>query len=310
MTESKWLPPENVTHHAGDFISWDVDFFVVPSFEIGSVISADSTLKTSVQPLDSSKRWMFILLGALIGAAIFQVIPLAIESLEVGVLWQILSFVTALIVGVIIYRKTSFKHQCSFVGDRGIEDHKISGDRLNKITTKRLRFTEATDLYTSQTRRYHNGVYTGTNYIYRWEKNKSKKFQLSGQYHNKEGWPDKRNPWHYASAGERAWSNYRLLSLDDELAKFGYVEFAMIGNPKAVRVGKDFLEFVLKNNTVQRVTVADMKSISLGQGLFKFTHNDSRWWSGKGKFSFSYSSLPNAKLFLFCLDRLANIRWT
>jgi len=29
-------------------------------------------------------------------------------------------------------------------------------------------FSQATDLFTSQTRMYHNGIYTGTNYDFRW----------------------------------------------------------------------------------------------------------------------------------------------
>ena len=84
----------------------------------------------------------------------------------------------------------------------------------------------------------------------------------------------------------------------------------MSGNPKAVRIGSGFLEFVLKNGSTQRVEVADMKNISLGGGTFQFLHKDSRWWSGKGKYAFSYAQLPNAKLFLLCLDRLVGIRWS
>jgi len=309
MAESQWLPPADVTRHAGGTIPPEMEFFVAPSPEIGKIISADSSLTTAMKPMDASKKWMFILLGTFVAGSFFQSL-IVVLGLTVAGFWQIAVIIVALSVGVLIHAKTSFSHQCSYVGDRGIETHRFFGDRLGKKVTKSLKFAEAVDLYTAQTQMYTNGIYTGTTYSYKWTKTDGKKFLLAGQYHNKKGWPAENHPWHLANTGEAEWSNYRLQFLNLELEKTGYIEFAMSGNPKAVRVGNGFMEFVLKDNSVQRVAINDMKDISLGEGYFKFAHNDARWWSGKGKFSFSYANLPNAKLFLFCLDRLAGIRWS
>ncbi len=309
MQHSKWLPSENVTRHSGGAIAPDTDFFTPPSPEIGNIITADSDLVTTFKPMETSKRWMFIFWGAFVGAAIFQIIPLVL-NLESSIGWHIASAIAALIIGALIYTGTSFSHQCSYVGDHGIETHKIFGSRRGKLKTERLRFDEAEDLYTTQTRMYTNGVYTGTTYLYKWLKSSGKPFILTGSYHNKKGWPDEKNAWHCANSGEAAWSNYRLRQLNKDFEKLGYVEFAMKGNPRAVRIGSGFIEFLLKDNSTQRVSAADMKKITLGGGNFNFIHNDAKWWSGKGKYSFNYSNLPNAKLFLLCLDRLAGISWS
>jgi hypothetical protein len=69
------------------------------------------------------------------------------------------------------------------------------------------------------------------------------------------------------------------------------------------------MEFVTKKDGAQRVMVADMRDILLGSGTFQFKHQDSRWWSGKGKYSFQYSNIPNANVFLICLKQFAGISW-
>ncbi|AFY39991.1 hypothetical protein Lepto7376_3834 [[Leptolyngbya] sp. PCC 7376] len=309
MQHSKWHPSEGVTRHSGGAIAADTDFFVAPSPEIGTIITADSNLVTSKQEMETSKCWMFILLGAFLGGAFFQILPL-IFGLGSSIGWHIASVVSALTVGLIIHTKTSFSYLCSYVGDQGIEEHKISGSRQGKLISQRLKFNEAEDLYTAQTRMYTNGVYTGTNYLYKWIKSGTKPFRLAGSYHNKKGWPEEGHAWHCANSGEAVWSNYRLRQLNQDLDKQGFIEFAMKGNPKAVRVGSGFLEFVLKDNSTQRVGAKDMKKITLGSGNFNFVHNNAKWWSGKGKYSFNYSNLPNAKLFLLCLDRLVGISWS
>ncbi|VEP11392.1 conserved hypothetical protein [Hyella patelloides LEGE 07179] len=115
--------------------------------------------------------------------------------------------------------------------------------------------------------------------------------------------------WHFADSAEAAWSSYCLKNLSNQLKKLGYVEFPLVGNPRSVRVGMGFLEFLLKDHSTQRVAVSDMKNISLGRGVFRFNHKDAGWF-GKGNYSFSYAKLPNARLFLICLDRLVGISWS
>jgi DnaJ-class molecular chaperone len=65
----------------------------------------------------------------------------------------------------------------------------------------------------------------------------------------------------------------------------------------------------MKGGMSQRVQVVDMREITLGNGVFQFKHKDAQWWSGKGKYTFTYKNIPNANLFLIYLDRLTGIRW-
>lgn len=82
-----------------------------------------------------------------------------------------------------------------------------------------------------------------------------------------------------------------------------------MGNPQLVRVGKGFLEFVTPQGEAQRAMVADIREAKLHSGQFQFKHQDARWWSGQGKYRFTYGSMPNARLFLLCLRQLAGVTW-
>lgn len=309
MQTSQWQPQEGVTNHAGNPIATDADFFAPPLPEIGTVLSADTTLRASQEPMPLGLQILSILLGTLVcGGIAYVLITALIADRDAWVLFFI--FLAAVIPGFVIYSKVRFAHRCSYVGEFGIAEFKISGSRDSKTKMELLEFISAKELFTSQTRNYYNGIYTGTDYNYRWEKRDGSKFHLIGHYHSKKDCPKDSDRWHFARAAEAAWSHYCLQALNTQVEELGYVEFAMTGNPKAVRVGSGFLEFVTKNGESQRVEVADMKNISLDQGLFHFGHKDARWWSGKGKYSFAWAKLPNAKLFLLCLDSLAGIRWT
>ncbi len=303
MAYSQWMPKEGITRHAGSPIPEDMEFFASPLPEIGRVISADSTLTKSKKPVSLQIKLIFPSLLFLAAAFFF---------------WSVIGPGPALLTGAIlgvflwlmIYVSTRFTHTCSYVGDRGIVEFKISGSRSSRPRSNLLCFKNAAHLYTSQTRSYYNGVYTGTSYQYRWTRENGGDYKLIGGYRSKEGWPDEKNPWHFANAAEAVWSNHKLQAVSAQLKQLGYVEFPMKGNPKAVRVGELFLEFVLKDGTTQKVAVADMKDIRLGSGVFQFKHKDTKWWSGKGKYSFTYAGLPDARLFLLCLDKLAGIRWS
>ena len=202
-----------------------------------------------------------------------------------------------------------FSHKCSYVGELGIVEFTINGSLSDRPKTHLLNFKEAESLYTSQTRNYYNGIYTGTSYEYKWIKNSGSNYRLAGLFRNKEGWPNDKDRWHFANSAEVVWSTYLLQTANEQYDKLGYIEFPMKGNSQAVQVGHMFLEFVLRDGTTQKVVVEDMKDISLASGFFQFKHKDARWWSGKGKYSFTYRNIPNAKLFLLCLKRLTGIYW-
>ncbi|MBD1923723.1 hypothetical protein H6F77_22020 [Microcoleus sp. FACHB-831] len=49
---------------------------------------------------------------------------------------------------------------------------------------------------------------------------------------------------------------------------------------------------MLKDGTTQQAAITGMKGVKLSEGVFQFTHKDARWWSGRGKYSFTYGNIP------------------
>ena len=56
---------------------------------------------------------------------------------------------------------------------------------------------------------------------------------------------------------------------------------------------------------VDRVTRADIKTLTVHDGTFEIETHDARWFSRKGRFQFEYGSMGNARLFLHALEHLA-----
>jgi hypothetical protein len=301
-----WTPPTDVTRHAGTAIPADMDFFAAPPQDIGTIITADSTLKTDSEPLSTPARigW-----AVLIGAITVVIVGLGLRFFNIQLNLAILITLTG-IIAVLAYMGIGFGGQCSFVGDRGIAEFTLKDSRAKPPTANVLCFQNAAHLYTSQTRRFKNGRYRGTTYSYEWTQREAGSYVLNGSYRNKEGNPNERDRWHFANSAESVWTTYLLGVGNQDLEHKGYLEFPMAGNPQIVRVGKGFLEFVTKKGETQRALVSDMRDVKLRSGLFQFNHQDARWWSGKGKYSFTYDSMPNARLFLMCLHQLAGVTWS
>jgi hypothetical protein len=306
MTEPKltsrasWQPPTDLISHAGSPLTVDADFFIAPPPQIGELISAATTLPTSSHPLPVNTRWAIIVGGSVISAILSQVV------------FQIvgLTLLVGMTAGGIAWYLTRFDHTCSFVGKKGLARYDISGSRSALPKEILLLFADTQHLHTKTTRNYTNGAYTGTKYSYRWIKNSGNQYYgITGTYRSENNTPKPQDIWHFADMAESAWTMHLLESIDDQLAKDGYIEFPLTGNLQAVRVGDGFLEFVTRKDEVQRVMRSEMQDITLGSGMFQFKHQDSRWWSGKGKFSFEYSNIPNARVFMICLKELADIYW-
>jgi hypothetical protein len=305
MTEPKltsgvsWQPNADLISHAGLPLTIDADFFVAPPPQIGELISVATTLPTAAHPLPVNTRWAIIIGSGVLSAIVLQII------------FQItgLTILVGMIAGTTAWYLTLFNHTCSFVGVKGLARYDISGSRSALPKENLLLFADAKHLYTKATRNYTNGVYTGTNYSYRWIKNSGGQYEVSGTHRSENDTPKPQDIWHFADMGESAWTMHLLESIDDQLARDGYIEFPLTGNLQAVRVGDGFLEFVTRKDEVQRVMRSEMQDITLGSGMFQFKHQDSRWWSGKGKFSFEYANIPNARVFMICLKELADIYW-
>jgi hypothetical protein len=221
----------------------------------------------------------------------------------------IAALITSGILSFLTWNSTHFKHTCSYVGTKGLISYKLLDSRSAMPKENLLLFTDAHSLYTKTTHSYTNGIYMSTDYTYTWKKNSGNEYVINGSYHSEKSSPKDGDNWHFANISESVWSSYLLSTIDDEIARNGYVEFPISGALQAVRVGEGFMEFVTKKDGAQRVMVSDMRDISLGSGTFQFKHQDARWWSGKGKYSFEYANIPNARVFLICLSELAGISW-
>ena len=155
---------------------------------------------------------------------------------------------------------------------------------------------------TAQTRHYYNGIYTGTSYSFLWTDAAGRKvLGLSGRHQGKNALPKPGDPFHFANATEIAWSMFLLARADAELAEHGALRFNVGGN-KWLVIGPGFIEFHFGGRT-DRCEAGDIKSIALSQGQFAILHRDAKWYSSKGKFSFPYGNMANARLFLLVLDR-------
>ncbi|WP_295614190.1 hypothetical protein [Chamaesiphon sp. GL140_3_metabinner_50] len=297
---SSWQPHSEIKSHSGSPLTVDADFFMPPPPTIGELISADTTLKTSTSNSMSTAARCTITL--LVAVAVFILILLLFhEAIAALITSGILSFLT--------WNSTQFNHTCSYVGTKGLISHKLLASRSAMPKESLLLFTDAHSLYAKTIRNYTNGFYTSTTYTYTWKKNSGNEYVITGGYQSEKNPPKDGDNWHFANTSESVWSSYLLSTLDAQIDRDGFVEFSMGGALQAVRVGPGFMEFVTRKDGSQRVMVADMRDISLGSGTFQFKHQDARWWSGKGKYSFEYANIPNARVFLICLSELAGISW-
>ncbi|CAK9002499.1 Uncharacterized protein SCF082_LOCUS7371 [Durusdinium trenchii] len=264
-----WTPPEGIPGHAGTPIPSDLDFFEPPPEEIGEIVSAWSSLSTDKEPMGPTLRWI---LAFVIG-------------------------VGGWLGGTLLFRM--FDVRDDFAAN-------ALGGLIGVIGL--LVVLAAEKLFTSQTRHYYNGVYTGTSYDYRWaDVGNRTQFQLKGTYQAKDGNPKPKDPFHLAMSAEMAWSQYLLDGMQEELEREGCVEFP-VNKSDLVRVGPGFLEFVLKGAPT-RVEAADIKELSISDGTFNIKTHDAKWFGSKGKYRFNYGRMGNAKLFVFSLERLLGVRF-
>ncbi|MCB9949829.1 MAG: hypothetical protein H6824_02475 [Planctomycetaceae bacterium] len=302
-----WEPPEDLKQHADISIPREMDFFVEPPPEIGELLSAHSTLTVGKEPMAPTPRLVIGLVVAIVLWLGLWGIMYSVDPSNGG-LGHILGGALGLIGFGITYAVTGFKHICTFVGKLGMARYTIKGSREAEPIEELLEFDQAVDLFTGLTRHYTNGVYTGTNYFFRWEGRDGRSLlNLTGTFHSQDGNPVPKDPYHFAQGGEIAWSIYLLDQLQDELDKHGSVEFKVNRND-AVRVGPGFMEFAFGSKQ-ERLEGDELKHISIAGGTFTFKSADARWYSSKGHFSFNYANMANARCFILVLDHLLGVRF-
>jgi hypothetical protein len=291
---ASWALPASVVNHNGDPLDPELDFFAPPPEEIGEVFTAFSTLKASQKPWPLPSR---LLLAAFCGSAVVAVLHFC------GMTDSVVQGLLALPVAALALYFTRFSHRVSYVGRRGISRIRCKGRRPAWAAPQTFLFETATELRTSQTRMYHNGVYTGTSYSFKWTNSEGKKVHtLSGSYRGEKKPPKPQDPFHFAQAAERAWIISLFDAVREAIRTEGSVRFN-IGGGNWVSVGPGLIVTHQKGGT-EEWPASEIGGIDVDGGVFKIKRMDAKegWFSSTGVFKFSYGSMANAQLFIRCLS--------
>jgi hypothetical protein len=299
--------PRPLANHVGEPLSEDADFFAPPPEEIGPIVSAHTTLRRTHKPTSAGVRLISAgvcgLIGLGIGAAVVAVFNIR------GDFWQVLWLLgggLAALGGVLWW--THFKHTCTYVGQEGIARFVCSGSREKVSDRSVFRFRDATELRTSQTLRYVNGVYQGTSYSFAWSDVGGRlRYDLKGTHRSEVGTPGATDPFQFARAAEIAWTMYLLGQVPRQIELAGSVAF----NLKAgqwVRLGPGRILFGLGGEPTE-CSAADMEQAQVHAGVVRFKRKDARegWFSSRGVYTFKFADLANAQLFFHLLEKLAGI---
>ena len=269
-----------MVRHTGSRVPADLAFFASPSPEIGQIYSADSDLTDPPQPLQFWKTIAWIMFFS-VGTGI--IIALTTETIWLVPIMAVLGIL------LLWFIAKTWCYTCSFVGSLGVTKSTVKRFNSGKPKVETLLFKEAVSLFTSQTQKYVNGAYTGTEYKYIWGLANSSPYTISGTYRSKEGRPPEGDPYYLAAAAEAAWTRHLLPLAMEDFKAAGHVSFPMSGKLQMIQISDGALDFIMKNGETKSTAVADMKDIKLSQGRFYFKHKDSTWWSGKGKYDFCLS---------------------
>ena len=304
-----WTPTADVMDHARVRLRGDMDFFADPPAEIGEILTATTSLTKGKEPKPPGLR------AGIAGSAAFCVglIAAVIAHMAGGEPLTLAGWGLgcAALSALIAWVATGFRHRCSYVARNGVAVFRCTGDRRN-VTKTVFVFERATDLRASQTRHYTNGVYTGTNYSFAWtDRGGRNVHSFTGSYNSQDGTPGVESPFHLAASAEIAWSMHLLDRAQAELEKSGAIQFNL-GGSDYIRVGDGFLE-LCKGREIERLEQSNFGAIDIAQGVFTLRRKDARdGFLGIGRsgvWTFPYSTMANAKVFLLALDKLLGIKF-
>ncbi len=299
---------EPVTDHGGGRLPRDADFFAGPPAEIGRVLSAHTTLAGGRRPWTAGGRLVAAGLFGLAGLAVGAVIVLV--ATPRNEFWQFLWPTLGSVLGAALTAaRTRFAHTCTYVGRDGVARFTCSGSRDRVTGSEVFRFRDATELRTSQTLRYVNGSYQGTNYTFTWtDVGGRPRYSIAGTHHTEKGTPPSGDAFHYARAAEMAWTVYLLGQAPRQLELNGSVPFNLKGG-QSVRLAQGVLTLQLGGDPVEW-PADDIDAILVEKGVVKIKRKDAAegWFSSTGVTKFPFDSLANAQLFFHLVDRLLGVR--
>ncbi|MBT3200756.1 MAG: hypothetical protein HN350_12660 [Phycisphaerales bacterium] len=324
IKRNAWKPSGDIVAHDGQPVRGNADFFIPPPAEIGTVITAESKLNQEDNPpsaaaLGSREKVIMIITVALsLTTAATLFIAWASKSGPMTLSTIAMLFGLLVVVGGIAFflvtriqsdMRARALPWCSYVGADGLAHYCLNGCIDDGVTSEILLFKEADTLSARRTRNYHNGIYTGSTYDFRWCDTQGEVVLAEeGRYNEKSKKFTSLHRYIYLQSAEIQWSEHRFERMKAEFERDGYVEF-VIDAKHAIRIGPGYVEFAWPKDT-HRVPVEEFKDMSIHEGMFSFKHRDSSWLGSKGKFNFEYGRLPNATLFLEALDQLAGISFS
>jgi hypothetical protein len=314
-----WNPPPNVTEHTGAPLTADLDFFVAPPAEIGTIRSAHTSLKKGVRERPVPLRTLF----ALVGGAVGYLLTWGFDSLT-KILFVVADITrTPLILWYLIFiplwvylgwRASGFLHSCTFAGDYGCAHFQCEHERTKVTRMSYFRFQDASAVSTRIVRRTKNGVYNGTNFYFHWYSSDSKYviYSITGSHHKDSKTPPPENFYNFACAVESAWYRYATPKIDAEFAQNGSVRFYMGYNCWSV-LGRGYIQFVDEHGKVSRCDAEEIGSAKLFDGRLTIRHKEAKrkffdLFNSEGVFGFPYGAIHNARLFLYLFEKSLGIR--
>ena len=299
----------NFRQHSGIENPTGCDFFAPPPMQIGQVITGQTSLLQGQDAATTTRRSMSVILYSLIGLAIAAfIIFMFVISSKTAAFYIVIAICLSLGALLGIYR-TGFRHKCSYVGENGVAEYWLKGNRYNQPTGEIFEFANANAMYVEKTQHFTNGVYTGTNYKYRWVNEYGNEvYKVHGSYKNKNAEPKNMSDVYYrATSAANSWNHYKLVK---------YIDTINQGSPVIFNVKKMKIEMGLNTMNIYESgnklawNISDIDSVQVSQGwvtIFNSKYQEMGWFSkafGKGKITFLYSEMPNANLFLLLFESL------
>ena len=299
-----------IPDHRGEPRLPHLELFGMPPPEIGRILSVESTLKAGGRVYPT---WLRPVLVVVVGIAVLVAVMYLWPTPRRGQRDNatLVALVAGCLAGAVTWyaARHSFGQRCSYVGEHGVALFELRRGRSSPPRASVLLFAHAVELRAKQVRQFVNGVYSGTEYDYRWTDPAGRLLlKLRGRYMGKDKPPKPGDPFHFASAAEIAWSNHYLARAASELEQTGAISFRVDGK-RFVRVGPGFIEFHNFGGETVRVTKDEIAKVTLGGGTFAFVHKDAKWYRSAGKYKFQYGQMANGKVFFLALDKLMGYRW-
>ena len=149
-------------------------------------------------------------------------------------------------------------------------------------------------------------MYLGTSYAFNWtDADGKKRNKLSGTYRGENKPPKAKDPYHFASMAEAAWSAFLFDRIIADLEANQSVRFNLSGG-HYVAVGPGFLDIFVSGKEPVRLAADEVGGLLVDSGVIKIKRIDAQegWFSSTGVYKFTYVKMANSRLFMLLYSRL------